>query len=210
MKTKKEIKRMAYYKVDGENRNLVEEDWDFLIILDACRFDFFKELYMKKYKHIGGNLKKAISPVTFTTDWLDKNFKGFYDDIVYISANPYINSKVKGVASHGFEFDAKKHFFKVIDVWDWGWDHKLGTVPPRAVNEALFKAKSDYKNKRFILHYVQPHAPYISKNYIHYLEQYAKARGKAREETRSRIVKRTSQRASQNKKPSFVNIGCIT
>jgi len=125
MKTKKEIKRMAYYKVDGENRNLVEEDWDFLIILDACRFDFFKELYMKKYKHIGGNLKKAISPVTFTTDWLDKNFKGFYDDIVYISANPYINSKVKGVASHGFEFDAKKHFFKVIDVWDWGWDFLL-------------------------------------------------------------------------------------
>ena len=38
----------SYYIVDGKKINLVEESWNYLIILDACRYDFFKKVY-KKY-----------------------------------------------------------------------------------------------------------------------------------------------------------------
>ena len=47
------------------------------------------------------------------------------------------------------------------------------------MNKTLFKIKNNYKNKRFILHYIQPHEPYISKNYAHYIsEDYVEKRGK--------------------------------
>jgi len=126
------------YKVDGKAKNLLEEKWDFLIILDACRYDYFKDVYRN---YLDGNVKKAISPALHTMDWLNKVFTGFYDDIVYISANPYINSKIEVTDPHGNKYKGKKHFFKIIDVWKWGWDSKLGTVPPGEVNKAVVKVK---------------------------------------------------------------------
>lgn len=52
----------------------------------------------------------------------------FESDITmwYISANPYINSKV---AVGGF--NAKNHFHRIVDVWRTGWDGELGTVHPK-------------------------------------------------------------------------------
>ena len=154
------------YKFNGETKNLLEENWDFLIILDACRYDFFEDLYRN---YLEGNVKKAISPAIHTMDWLNKVFPDFYDDIVYVSANPYINSRIEVTDPLGNKYKGKKHFFKIVDVWKWGWDNKLGTVPPSEVNKAVLKVKDNYKNKRFILHYIQPHAPYISKNYALYI-----------------------------------------
>jgi len=62
------------------------KSWKYLIILDACRYDYFKRLY-KRY--LGGWLKKVISPASETREWLMKIFRGkIYLDIVYISANP--------------------------------------------------------------------------------------------------------------------------
>jgi len=155
-----------HYKVDGKTKNLLEEKWDFLIILDACRYDYFKDVYRN---YLDGNVKKAISPAIHTMDWLNKVFPNYYDNIVYISANPYINSKIEVTDPDGNKYKGKKHFFKIIDVWKWGWDSKLGTVPPGEVNKAVVKVKDNYRNKRFIVHYIQPHAPYISKNYAPYI-----------------------------------------
>ena len=156
----------GYYKVEGEAKNLLEENWDVLIILDACRYDYFKDLYGN---YLDGNVKKAISPATTTMDWLNKVFPDFYDDIVYISANPFINSKIEVKDKYGLRFNGKKYFFKIIDVWKGGWDNQLETTPPSNVNKALFRLKANYTNKRFIVHYMQPHAPYISKNYASYI-----------------------------------------
>lgn len=86
-----------------------------------------------------------------------KSFKEYYPDVIYISGNPYINSKVeiKG-------FNAKIHFYKVIDVWDFGWDEELGTVPPKTINKITLSLVQKFPHKKFIIHYLQPHAPYIS------------------------------------------------
>lgn len=132
----------------------MREDWDVLIILDACRYDYFEKVYRN---YVTGNLKKVISPGSHTIEWLKRVFKKQYDDVVYVSANPYISSKVEVSG-----FNAKNHFYRVIDVWDWGWSEKLGTVHPKEVNRAAQKAKEDYPDKRFIIHYMQPHTPYLS------------------------------------------------
>ena len=53
----------GYYKVDGETKNLLEKNWDFLIILNACSYDYFEDLY-KNY--FGGYVKKRY-PQHFLT-----------------------------------------------------------------------------------------------------------------------------------------------
>lgn len=139
-----------------EKISIMEEEWDYLIILDACRYDFFSKLY-KNY--LNGELKKVISPSSWTPDWCKESFKNRYDDVIYISANPYINSQVeiKG-------FDAKKHFYKIIDVWNNGWSDELGSVHPSDMNKAVKSVMDNFLGKRLIIHYLQPHGPYLGYN----------------------------------------------
>ncbi|KXB07225.1 hypothetical protein AKJ52_00640, partial [candidate division MSBL1 archaeon SCGC-AAA382C18] len=74
-----------------------------------------------------------------------------------ISGNPWINSKFK---LRGYK--AKKHFHKVEDVWNWGWSKNLGTVLPKKLCSAVSQEKKENPSKRFIVHYMQPHAPYLN------------------------------------------------
>lgn len=135
--------------------NVMEEKWDYLIILDACRYDYFEKLH-KSY--LSGRLEKGISPACCTVEWCKRSFRKRYEDIVYISANPIVNSKVEVKG-----FSAKKHFSKVIDVWDWGWSQDLGTVHPATVNNAVHLLGDTYPDKRFVIHYLQPHEPYLGR-----------------------------------------------
>lgn len=128
---------------------ILEEDWDNLIILDACRYDIFlKEL--KNYD-IKGELQYRISRGSWTVSFLLENFSnGKLDNIVYVTANPYVNIYLK------------EKVYKIIPVWDFGWDKELKTVPPECVYEATLKAKLKYPEKRLIIHFIQPHEPFIS------------------------------------------------
>jgi len=137
---------------------IMDEDWDYLIILDACRYDYFKNL---SEDYFSGGLEKRISPATGTLEWCIQSFPSYYAQVIYISGNPHINSKVE-VAG----FEAKKHFAKIVDVWESGWDERLGTVPPRNMNKAALRSIDRFPEKRFIIHYMQPHAPYISKKFF--------------------------------------------
>lgn len=132
-------------------------EWDNLIILDACRYDYFAEVYGN---YLGGRLEKIISPATCTSDWLKEVFKFGNKDFgktVYISANPYINSKGIKLVD---EFDGTDHFERVIDVWDWGWNAQMKTVPPRRISKATRLARAKFPSKRLIAHFIQPHQPY--------------------------------------------------
>lgn len=133
---------------------ILNGDWDYLFILDACRFDFFEEIYKD---HLKGKLQRVKSSGSMTNEWALKTFKDtILDDVVYISGHPAFNSKTK---VGGIE--ARKYFHKVIDVWDWGWDENLETTPPEVMLEGLNEAEKKYPKKKKILHFMQPHAPYL-------------------------------------------------
>ncbi|MAG26905.1 hypothetical protein CMI47_15305 [Candidatus Pacearchaeota archaeon] len=153
------------------NQDIWGESWDFLIILDACRYDFFEKTYKKYFTK--GSLKKVRSfssnaPRTLTIDWLNKNFTKNHEDIIFLSSNPIINSKIPWKDSQGLSFSGKDTFYKVIDLWDSNWNDKYGTVFPDEFSKALFKEKKKNPKKRFILDVMQPHYPYIGKNYRKY------------------------------------------
>lgn len=152
------------YNLRGEQmkkQSVTEEDWDYLIVLDACRYDFFEEIYEE---YLDGELEKRKTKGSSTLEWLAKTFQGKYD-VNYYSANPYINGKGISLddsewgSSCDYEWNPVNHFSNIIDVWDFGWDDDLGTVPPKNVNRAYLSNKDD---GRSIIHYMQPHAPYIS------------------------------------------------
>ena len=155
---------MNGYTIDGELVHPMKEKWDFFIILDACRYDCFKEVYQDIIPQ--GTLKKAISPATWTMEWLEKIFTEKYDDTIYISGNPFVNSfkhvTYKGKYGQVANFCGKDRFHLVIDAWKTGWSSKLGGMPPQGVNKAFFKTYMMLPKKRYILHYMQPHRPYIT------------------------------------------------
>jgi len=143
-----------------------DNKWDFLVILDACRYDSFEQVYKEFFKNNNHKLMKGHTIGSCTADFMIKTFDGKYDDIIYISGNPNMNSKcaVSGLDQLGQEYYYKgsEHFNKIVDVWDFGWDEKLGTVPPLQINKAFHREYMRNPDKKFVLHYLQPHLPYIT------------------------------------------------
>jgi len=127
-------------------------DWDYLIILDACRYDYFEKVYREYIKE--GKLRKVLSSGSSTEEWLNKTFRNKID-VLYISGNPHINSK--GLLKE--KFDARKYFTEIIDAWKIAWDDKLDTVHPKDINSIVKENIS--KKQKIIIHYMQPHAPFI-------------------------------------------------
>lgn len=134
-------------------------DWDNLIVLDACRYDYFKELHEE---FLEGELKNVESPVDTkksfaTTDWCKKTFEeDDYSDVLYFSSTPRVNSftEVDG-------FEANKHFSEIIDLWKSDWNADYGTVMPDNVTKSVERRKAISNPEKIIVHYIQPHCPYI-------------------------------------------------
>ena len=132
------------------------KEWDILFILDACRYDTFKRV-----NFIPGELSLVQSVGSSTVEWSRKTIRGNYPNIIYISANPNISLYM--LKKHGVQ---KVPFAHLNAVWKWGWDDKLKTVLPQTVNEAALKLRQQYPGKKMVLHYMQPHFPYIGEHRI--------------------------------------------
>lgn len=146
------------------DQNVVEEEWDYLIVLDACRYDFFAELYDE---YFDGRLEKRRSPGSATPEWAAKTFTD-HADLTYLSANPFINSlgiplnELKWGASCEYEWAAADHIGEVVDLWQDAWDDDLGAVVPEAVTAAAReRLDEDRDDDGMVVHYLQPHAPYL-------------------------------------------------
>jgi len=142
------------WNVMSEETKIMEERWDCLVVLDACRYDYFSNMYED---YFSGKLRKGISVGSNTPEWCERSFPDQYSDVIYVSGNPYINSrwKIEG-------FDARRHFFKVVDVWDFGWSEDLSSVHPVRMNQFALPVSKRFPEKRLIIHYLQPHEPYLS------------------------------------------------
>jgi hypothetical protein len=125
------------------------EDWDNLLILDACRYDMFE-----RYSGLPGRLEHRHTRGTDTTEFLKANFDGRdLRDTVYVTANPQLYHNRD-------EIDAK--LYRVIDIWrEEGWNEEHGTVLPETVTEYAQRAAREHPNKRLVVHYIQPHYPFI-------------------------------------------------
>ncbi|KXB01998.1 hypothetical protein AKJ44_01685 [candidate division MSBL1 archaeon SCGC-AAA261F17] len=134
-----------------------ERDWDCLVILDACPYDYFEKVYED---YSDGKLQKVISAGYSTLGWLKETFgDSKHSGIIYVSGTAYVNSRGLEVIEG---FIGVNHFYKVIDVWDHGWSEELETVLPERMSKATRLARAKYPSKRLISHFNQPHYPHLS------------------------------------------------
>jgi hypothetical protein len=153
--------RGLYSLTDHGGVAVVEEEWDTLIVLTACRYDTFAEV-----NTIPGTLEKRTSQGTSLMEWLIANFPDQYEDIVYVSGNPRISNVEFDQGASVGQFRGADHFHEVVDVSHDAWDKERNTVPPKPVTDAAVEAREEYPDKRLIVHYLQPHAPWIGETSI--------------------------------------------
>jgi len=138
------IFRWKFKRRYGRGLDVMQEDWDNLIILDACRYDTLEE-----HTRFEGKVQKVVSAGKNSWEFMTANFVGKeLHDTIYVTANPYsarINESV---------------FFKLISLID-DWDENIGTVLPEDVTQKAIEVSENHPDKRLIIHYMQPHTPHI-------------------------------------------------
>jgi hypothetical protein len=135
-----------WHRVVGEPLYLPEEDWDTCIVLDACRFDTFESVNERE-----GTLESRVAPGSQTGKFLQANFPpdSTHGDIVYVNGNPRLAAEEYG------------EFHDIIHVWENQWDEQFRTVLPAAMCEAALDVHEQYPDKRILVHFIQPHIPFI-------------------------------------------------
>ncbi len=137
-------RQFGSYYASGDPVAVMDEEWDNLIILDACRYDLFRD-----HSTLPGSLQKVRSAGSQSREFMEYNFADEYHDTVYITSNPFTTKIESGV------------FHAIIDLFDDSWDEEILTVRPESVVSATTKAHKKYPNKRLISHFMQPHYPFI-------------------------------------------------
>jgi hypothetical protein len=148
------------------NQQFLESDWDVCLVLDACRYDVFSDVYDE---YLDGTLEKRRSNGSSTPEWASRTFTNDHD-IAYFSGNPFINdlgiplNELKWGASCDYEWTASRHISDVFDVWQSGWDDSLRTIPPENLVSAFRDNREAARRAdRTVIHYMQPHAPYLAR-----------------------------------------------
>lgn len=150
-----------------QRERIRERDWDYLLVLDACRYDAFEALHGE---YVDGELDRVRSPGSQTIEWLSETFPDEYPEITYVSGHAIVNSdgirandptreQVDESPRGDPDYTPAEHFPDIVDAWKGGYDQDIETVDPRAVNEELEAAEPPA-----IGHYPQPHMPWARGN----------------------------------------------
>lgn len=139
-----------WYNTDGID--VFEEDWDNLIILDACRYDEFDRL-----NPLPGETQSRESRGAMSAEFVEGNFtEKQLHDTVYVSSNRFYE-RLRD------EIGAELHDYVPVEL-------DAPDVPsslPETVTEAALAADKQYPDKRLMIHYMQPHQPYFGPNSDH-------------------------------------------
>lgn len=138
-------KYYRYFREPGD-LDIMQEDWDTLLLIDACRYDYFAE-----ESDLPGTLDDRLAPGSMSLEFIDRTFADRqFHDTVYVTANPFA-ARIE-----------PNTFHDIISLLDEYFDRDVRTVPPEELTAAVRKAHEEYPHKRIIAHYMQPHAPFLS------------------------------------------------
>lgn len=152
----REFNRLYHRRLFGRDFNtrgvdIPEADWDNLLLLDACRYDCFR-----LHHDLPGRLEHRESRGSHTVEFLKANFGGRdLMDTVYVTSSPQL---------YRWREDIDAQFHAVTHVWKAeGWDAEYNTVLPRTMGKYAREAAEEYPHKRLIVHFMQPHYPFIKR-----------------------------------------------
>ena len=158
-------------------------DWDVLIVLDTCRVDALRAI-ADEYSFLD-TIDELWSVGGHSGEWMahtfDRKYKDMLSNTAYLSANPHTKSVLED------DMDAEdKHIKRLSRYGKWDvispsefgrmehiWRHELsdrnesrgdsaGYTPPRHVTDRGIAVSRNRGFDNIILHYMQPHRPYVA------------------------------------------------
>lgn len=163
--------------------NVLDLDWDVLIILDSCRVDALRSI-AEEYYFIN-EIGEIWSVGGHSGEWMahtfDRKYREVLSNTVYLSANPHTKSvlendmdaedkHIKRLSRYGkWDFVSPSEFGRIEHIWkheimdeESPYSHIEGYTPPRYVTDRGITVLRNYDFDRVILHYLQPHRPYLT------------------------------------------------
>jgi hypothetical protein len=133
--------------------DVMDTEWDTLVVLDACRADLFEEFVnLDRFDEYRAETSRASA----TPEWLPVSFPGKYGDTVYISGNPQVSRLVPD------------RWHELIEVWQEAWDEENQIIRAGPIVDTAIKARERYPEKRLIVHLMQPHVPFVGRSDLHF------------------------------------------
>lgn len=138
-----------------QGTNIYEKEWDVLVILDGCRVDAIAEV-ADEFAFLD-NPGTHRSTGSTSGEWMRTTFTSTYEaeikNTIYVTAN-----------GHSSAIDQER-FFEFEDLYNYGWNSQLRTVPAEIVTDVAIEAGRENVGayERMIIHYMQPHFPSVPK-----------------------------------------------
>jgi hypothetical protein len=143
------------YKIHGPGIDYAGADWDTLVILDACRADLFENIVDT---NTWDAYESANSGSGATPTWFKRKWNGTYGDTVYVSGTPVLSRSAPG------------SFHSIVECWKNAINDDLNGPDPTIVTKAAIDAHQKYPHKRIVVHYIQPHYPFLRDPDLHFTE----------------------------------------
>lgn len=138
-------------------------EWDYLIVLDACRFDYFVDVIDEFY--IDGNFSVVNSGAWFTPMWYEIHWNKPVDvHLVSANAKPFyrIGWDHEGNKKRDLDMPYHKNFKTSVMAWD------EGRVDPQTTIDYFLDHKKP--GERHLIHFVPPHLPFIGPEGRYFIE----------------------------------------
>jgi hypothetical protein len=151
------------YNPDGVD--IFAEDWDNLLILDACRFDVFADV--APAFDLPGTLESRTSRGSSTAEFVKANLHAEpLRDTVYVTATTMLYRE--GSLNENVDLD----LYEIVDVWEDSIDHGEFGVSPESMAEQARETVDEYPDKRVVVHFIQPHIPFIGDTWQRHFADY--------------------------------------
>jgi hypothetical protein len=155
--------------------HVFDEEWDLLVVLDTCRVDALRAV-ADEYDFIDG--VGAITSLGSTSvEWLSQTFDRDHAD--QIARTAYVTGKIDSetilrdadyppnyrqppATWPAWDVVSADDFALLDEVWRDATDDRLRVVPPQPLTERAIRAGREGDHDRLLVHYMQPHTPYIA------------------------------------------------
>lgn len=138
----------------SEGKNIFEDDWDALIVLDGLRKDLMEET-VSEYDFLGtDSVDEFHSLGSASQEWMDRNFTGEYQDemaeTVMVTGNAFSKTRLD-----------QDNFQHLEEAWRYAWDSETEMVRPKPITDSTINYGRQEDPERMIVHYMQPHYPFV-------------------------------------------------
>jgi hypothetical protein len=141
---------------DDSGVPIYERDWDILVVLDACRADLMDEVardHADEYPFLEPYTRHT-SLGSNSGQWMERNFTPEYveemAETAMVTGNP-----------HSKTYLDAEDFALLDEVWRYAWDDEDELFRPHFLTDRAISVMRERGPERLIVHYMQPHHPFI-------------------------------------------------